>query len=101
MPVDTKVVAVVSSIIITLKLLHQTIPPADFLLILLNHVRMSKNKIKDGVFRADYELPSVLQSVQLRRQNPHCQAVLTADIYKSKKNLMSAPQEKIYCVCSY
>lgn len=49
----------------------------------------------------DFELPSVLQSVQLRRQNPHCQADLTADIYKSKTFLMLAPREKICCVCSY
>lgn len=49
----------------------------------------------------DVELPSVLQSVQLRRQNPHCQADLTTDMYESKTFLMSAPWEKICCVCSY
>lgn len=49
----------------------------------------------------DFKLPSVLESVQLRRQNPRCQVDLTADMYESKTFLMSAPREKICCVCSY
>lgn len=49
----------------------------------------------------DFEFPSVLQSVRLRRQNPHSQADLTADMHESKTFLMSAPREKICCVCSY
>lgn len=49
----------------------------------------------------DFELLSVLQSLQLRGPRRHCPADLTPDVYESKTFLMSAPWEEICCVCSY